>query len=115
MNILNESIIAQKIQSDIIMRLLQQDYEVAIANVSAILDELYANIPAHKRISYGRVHTIKVLSQHLYTHLLDLDAPVYQMAAAIFTQSDNFKNKGVALGLLSFYGLDDYTKVLPLF
>jgi 3-methyladenine DNA glycosylase AlkC len=33
----------------------------------------------------------------------------------MFKKSDDFKGKGVSLGMLSFYGLGDYKKVLPYF
>ena len=114
MNILNDTI-EQKIQNEIINHLSQQDYDVVTKNIPIILDDLYANIPEKKRISYGRVHTIKVLSQYLYTHLLDRDAPIYQIASTLFTKSAEFRTKGVALGMLSFYGLEDYQQVLPYF
>jgi len=41
--------------------------------------------------------------------------PVYQIASSIFKKSNDFKGKGVSLGVLSFYGLDNYKKVLPYF
>ena len=114
MNILNNEI-EKKIQNDIINSILQKEYDLTIRNISNIIDELYANIPDDKRISYGRVHTIKILSKYLYTHLTKVDAPVYKIASNIFKKSDDFKSKGVSLGILSFYGLDDYKKVLPYF
>ena len=114
MNILNNEI-EKKIQNDIIDSILQKEYDLTIRNISNIIDELYANIPDDKRISYGIVHTIKILSKYLYTHLTKVDAPVYKIASSIFKKSDDFKSKGVSLGILSFYGLDDYKKVLPYF
>ena len=45
------------------------NYALASKNIVLVLQELYANIPDKKRISYGRVHTIKVLAKYLYTHL----------------------------------------------
>jgi 3-methyladenine DNA glycosylase AlkC len=114
MNILNDTI-EQKIQHNIIDFFLQQHYDSAIRHIPAVLDELYANIPDNKRISYGRVHTIKVLSQYLYTHLLDRNAQVYQIASTIFEKNEECRTIGVALSMLSFYGLADYSKVLPYF
>ena len=114
MEILNDEI-EKKIQNDIINNILQKEYDLAISNITNILDELYDNIPDNKRISYGRVHTIKVLSEYLYSRLIEIEAPVYEIASHIFNKSDNFKSKGVSLGMLSFYGLNDYIKVLPYF
>jgi len=114
MKILNDEL-EKKIQNDIIDSVLQKEYDLAIRSISSILDELYANIPDTKRISYGRVYTIKVLSEYLYTHLVEIDAPVYQIASSIFKKSNDLKGKGVSLGVLSFYGLSNYKKVLPYF
>jgi 3-methyladenine DNA glycosylase AlkC len=114
MKILDDEI-EKKIQNDIIDSVLQKEYDLAIRSISSILGELYANIPDTKRISYGRVHTIKVLSEYLYIHLVEIDAPVYQIASSVFKKSNDFKGKGVSLGMLSFYGLDNYKKVLPYF
>jgi 3-methyladenine DNA glycosylase AlkC len=114
MKILNEEI-EKKIQNGIIKVVLRKEYDSAIKNIADILDALYANIPDNKRISYGRVHAIKVLSEYLYNRFVEMDAPVYQIASSIFERSDDYKGRGVALGILSFYGLGDYKKVLPYF
>ena len=107
--------IEKKIHRDIIKSLLREEYDSAIRNISEILDELYANIPDNKRISYGIVHTIKVLSEHLYARLTVIDAPVHQIASSVFESSEDVKTRGVSLGILSFYGLGDYKKTLPYF
>jgi 3-methyladenine DNA glycosylase AlkC len=107
--------IERRIQRDIIDSVLQGKYDSAIKSIPIIVDELYANIPDSKRVSYGIVHVVKVLSEYLYTHLVEIDAPVCQIASNIFKKSDDFKSKGVSLGILSFYGLRDYEKVLPYF
>jgi 3-methyladenine DNA glycosylase AlkC len=114
MEILNDEI-ERKIRDDIIEAVLHGEFNVAIDGISSVLDALYANIPDNKRDSYGRVHTIKVLSKYLYSHLAGIDAPVYQIASTIFGKSDDYRSKGVSLGTLSFHGLVDYKKVLPYF
>lgn len=114
MNLLNNKI-EQKIRNDIIDVIVPKEYDLAIKNIPPIIDQLYANIPDDKRISYGIVHTIKVLSQYLYAQLIDLNAPVYQIASNIFNKSENFKSKSVSLAMMSFYGLQDYEAVLPYF
>ena len=114
MNILTAEI-ERKIQKNIINPVLQGQYAFAIGSINPIVDELYANIPDNKRISYGIVHVVKTLSEYLYTHLVEIDAPVYRIALHMFKKSDDFKGKGVSLGMLSFYGLGDYKKVLPYF
>ena len=114
MNILNAEV-ESKIQKDIINPLLQGKYALAMERIPPIVDELYANIPDNKRISYGIVHVIKTLSEYLYARLVEKDAPVYQIASRIFKESDDCNAKGVSLGMLSYYGLGDYKKVLPSF
>ncbi len=114
MNILNAEV-ESKIQKGIINPLSQGKYALAIGNINPIVDELYANIPDNKRISYGIVHVVKTLSEYLYTHLVEMDAPVYRIASHMFDGSDDSQSKGVSLGILSYYGLGDYKKVLPYF
>ena len=107
--------IEKKIEERIIHNLLQKEYDSAVRTIPNIIDELYANIPDNKRISYGIVHTVRVLSEYLYTQLAESDLPVFESTSYLFEFSDNFKNQSVSLGILSFYGLDDYKKVLPYF
>jgi len=114
MHILNDEI-KQKIENSIIENCLNKKFDLAIENISKITDALYANIPDGKRISYGRVHTIKVLSEYLFNQLSDSDAPTFQIASSIFQKGEDFKAKGVALGILSFIGLKDYEQVLSFF
>ena len=114
MNILNADV-ERKIQKGIIKPALEGEYAFAIGNINPIADELYANIPDNKRISYGVVHVIKTLSEYLYACIVEKDAPVYQIASCIFKESDDCNAKGVSLGMLSHYGLGDYKKALPYF
>ena len=114
MNILNDDI-DKKIQKDIINNILHQHYDLAGAHIPRLIDALYANIPDNKRISYGIVHTVKVLSQYIYKHLLELEAPIFPFASYVFENTEDFKSKSVSLGVLSFYGLEVPPKVLPYF
>ena len=114
MELLNDKLTG-KIKSDITDRLLQGDYDSSITGISRILGQMYDNIPENKRISYGIVHTIKILSEHLYARLADADAPVLRIASRIFDASSDPNVKGVAIGILSYCGLSDYKTVLPYF
>jgi len=114
LKLLNSEIEA-KIQKDIIAALLQQKYDSAITQVSAVLDELYAAIPGNKRISFGRVYTIQELSKYLFSSLTAANAALYEIGSTMFQRSYDFRSKGVALGILSWYGSGDYERVLPFF
>ena len=107
--------IEEKIQRDILEPAARQEYAAAARQIAAVLAELYANIPASKRISYGRVHTVKVLADYLYTHLAAAGAPVFDIAASLYEVSGDPLSRGVALGILSFCGLGDYRPTLPFF
>ena len=107
--------IEHKIAELIIKTCINKKLDIAIENISKILDELYANIPDNKRISYGRVYTVKVLSEYLFNKFSEIDAPTFQIASIVFQKGDDFKTKGAALGILSFFGLHDYKKVTPFF
>jgi 3-methyladenine DNA glycosylase AlkC len=80
-----------------------------------VLKELYDNIPENKRISFGRVYAVQVLSRHLFSSLAKTNANVYEIGATLFESSKDFQTKGIALGILSLHGIDDYKKVLPFF
>ncbi|HEX9973449.1 MAG TPA: hypothetical protein VGD14_15360, partial [bacterium] len=97
MRILNTDI-EQKIAASIIQNRLSRKYDSAIENISKIIDELYANIPDNQRISFGRVHTIRVLSEHLFNQLGKIDAPIFEIASTIYNKGEDFKTRGVALG-----------------
>ncbi|MBL7136577.1 MAG: hypothetical protein ISS81_08330 [Candidatus Marinimicrobia bacterium] len=93
--------IEKKIQHDIIRPVLEKKYDLVIGNIPGIIDKLYANIPDNKCISYGRVYTIKVLSEYLYNRFIELGVQIFEVASNIFNKSDDFKSKGVSLGVLS--------------
>ncbi|HUV52948.1 MAG TPA: hypothetical protein VMW64_07720 [Dehalococcoidia bacterium] len=114
MEILDDKI-EKRIQRDIIAPVLNDKYTLSIRNIAPIADELHANIPDNKRISYGIVHVIKTLSGYLYAQFVETKTSVYQITSNMFRESDDFKGKGVALGVLSCYGLGDYKEVLPYF
>ena len=88
---------------------------MAIVAVPKIIDELYSRIPDNKRISYGRVHTIKVLSKFIYEGLAAKKAPVLEISAYLFDNAMEFKGKSVALGMISYCGIEAFEKVLPYF
>lgn len=114
MKLLNSEIEA-KIEQDIVAALLQKKYGSAITQVLAVLDALYAAIPGSKRVSFGRVYTIQELSKYLFSHLTAANAAVYEVGSEMFQRSSAFGSKGVALGILSWYGISDYERVLSFF
>ena len=107
--------IEKKIARDILDPVVRQEYATATGGIAAVLAELYTNIPASKRISYGRVHTVKVLADYLYTHLAAVGVPVLEAGASLYGASRDSLSQGVALGILSLCGLVAYRPVLPFF
>jgi 3-methyladenine DNA glycosylase AlkC len=79
------------------------------------LGELYTNIPDNKRISYGRVHTIKVLVKYVCDELGKANFSFLEVGIELNFYSKTVLNKGVALGILAEYGLTDYMPVLVYF
>lgn len=114
MNLLNADI-EHKIAESIIQNCINRKCDIAILNISKIIEELYANIPENKRISYGRVHTVRVLSEYLFNQLGEIGESTFKIASSIFMKGDEYKSKSVALGMLSFVGLKNCEKVLPYF
>jgi len=91
----------------------------AVEILSNVLDRLYLNIPDNKRISYGRFYTIKVVSNKLYFKLKENNFKVYDISTELFNlNTDDFRIRPVALGILSLYGLENFEnakKTLPTF
>jgi len=114
MEILTLSIKA-RIEKDILLHLLRRNFGKAAEHMPIIQELLYDAIPAGKRISYGIVHTIKILSAYLYDQLDLSNMPVLEAASAVFTLSTEPKSQGTALGILSLCGLEDLAPVLPYF
>jgi 3-methyladenine DNA glycosylase AlkC len=115
MNLFTEAL-THRIGDDVLHRLRSEQYTASASHIPSVLNELYANIPAKKRISYGRVHTIRVLTQYLYTNLREHAASVFTIAAALFDEQAEYRVNAVALGMLSFSAVDDgYEPVLPYF
>ena len=114
MQIINHDI-ETKIQQDVIANVLQGKYASATKHVADVLKELYDSIPESKRTSFGRVYTVQLLSKYLFSRLVRTDAKVYEIGTTLFERSKDFQSKGIALGILSFHGIDDYEKVLPFF
>jgi len=114
MNLLTSDL-ETKIQREILTPAIQGDYALASKNIDPVLQELYANIPEKNRISYGRVHTLKVLANYLYAHLSEANAPVFEIASQLYAAGETNWSKGMALGILADYGIADYQPVLPYF
>jgi 3-methyladenine DNA glycosylase AlkC len=113
-NIINEEF-KKQIKKDIIENFLSGRDADGVANIPLVLDGLYAAIPDNKRISHGRYYTIKILGEYLYTELLSAGTDVFDIGVKIFNQGTEFRTYGVALSVLSFYGLGDVQRILPYF
>ena len=114
MNLLNNKII-DSVKIKIIHNILSNNYTEAISGIIKTINKLYESIPDNKRISYGIVYTIKILSKFLYNSLIEKNTNILKIGTELFNNSIDFKSKMTALGILSYYGLDDFKNVLPYF
>ena len=85
------------------------------AGIISVIGMLYDAIPEHKRISYGIVHTVKLMSQTIAQRLQSDPESMYETGARCFENASDFKSRMVGLGLISIVGLSDYRKALPVF
>lgn len=112
MNIITADI-KNSVNRSIIDNIKMNRYDRVLKNIPKVLDRLYSAIPDNKRISYGIVHTLDVLTRYLYENL---DSKVlFETATILFNTDGEFRNKAVGLGLLSYYGLADYEDILSYF
>ncbi len=114
MNLLSGKL-EKDIDKKIIENIIKGKYNLAVKNISLIFDKLYKKIPDKKRISYGRVHDIKILSKIIYDKLSEKGSINFEMAADLYEKSNDFKNRGVALGIISYSGLEEPKRTLPYF
>ena len=105
----------KNIDNKIIENILKGNYVLAVNNISSIFDNIYKKIPEKKRISYGRVHVIKLLSKNIYEKLSEKGFINFDIAADLYEKSKDFKSKGVSLGIISFCGLEEPKRTLPYF
>ncbi len=112
MNILTPKI-EKRIKGTVIDNIRRDRHDLVLRNIPRVLDRLYDSIPDNKRISYGIVHTLDVLTKYLYENLEGHF--LFPAASTIFEKGNEFKNKAVGLGLLSYHGLNGYEDVLPYF
>jgi len=102
--------IEELISSEIIEQLNNNKIEATSDGIENVLLKMYELIPDNKRISYGRVHTVKVLSKYLFDRKVDVEK-----IKKLFYQTDNWYAKSTALGILSHFAVDDYEAYLPFF
>lgn len=99
-----------EIQDSIIVSLINGDLNQSVIEIEKVLRKMYDLIPDNKRISYGRVHTIKVLSQYLFSK--EIGAGYFEQ---LFDYTDNWYAKSTALGIISHYAVKDYKPYLGYF
>jgi 3-methyladenine DNA glycosylase AlkC len=114
MKVLSEEL-ERRVDASVVECLRRGEYDLAMDAMSAVVDEIHANIPANKRVSYGIVYAIKILSEHLYGRLVRAGVPVLPAASHMLGASADAKCRGVSLGLLSFHGEENLEGVLPCF
>jgi len=114
MNIISNKI-EDKIRTEIIKELSIKNYKIVNEHILQIQRQLYLNIPDNKRISYGTYYTIKVLGEYLSETYRDEEIDLFETGSNLFDKSDHHINIGVALVILSFYGLKDYQRITPYF
>jgi 3-methyladenine DNA glycosylase AlkC len=114
MRVLNEEM-ERIIDGSIIEFLRRSEYGLAMGSIPRVVDDVHANIPDNKRVSYSIVYATRVLSEYLYGRLVQVDVPILPAASHMLRASADAKCRGVSLGLLSFHGVDDLESVLPHF
>jgi 3-methyladenine DNA glycosylase AlkC len=112
LEILTENI-KRSINRSIIGNIKKNRYDLVTRNILKVIDRLYANIPDNKRISYGIVHVLNTLTDYLHAKLNESN--LLQAGTEIFENSTEFKIRSIGLGLISCYGLIDYSSVKPYF
>ncbi len=105
-----------------IAKIIEHVNETSVTDMAKELDglieQIRADIPEKKRISYGRYSIIKQLGLRLYPLLKESGLDLFNFAFQLFKNEDNDQFvRSLAIQLISIYGLEtkDLEKVLPVF
>jgi len=109
MNLITEPV-EEVILSEIINPLNENNIGSVETGIENILQRMYGLIPENKRISYGRVYTVKVLSKYLFDNKVDVEK-----IKVLFNKTDNWYVKSTTLGILSHFAVNNYEIYLPFF
>ncbi len=109
MDLINQDI-EKMIMDHVIAPLSSSTIEKVDIAIEDVLLRMYDLIPDNKRISYGRVHTVKVLSKYLFQKSVCKESIIQ-----LFEQTNNWYAKSAALGVISFFAIDDYQSNLKYF
>jgi 3-methyladenine DNA glycosylase AlkC len=110
------SLVAKKdIDKNIIDNIIKGNYALTARNISSVFDKLYKKIPEKKRISYGRVYIVKIMVEYIYEKLSETESGDFELAADLYEHCKDFKSRGVSLGIISFYGVEEPKRTLPYF
>lgn len=107
--------IERRIDDSIVETLQCGDYDSAIEAIPPAVDDIHASIPDKKRVSYGIVYAVRVISEYLHARLVQAGVPVLPAASHVLQAGADATSSGVALGLLSHHGEGDLMAVLPHF
>ena len=80
MNIFDEKV-DSRIQKELIDPIRQGEFNT-FESIGSIPDDLYANIPDSKRISYGRYYTVKVLGQRIFEDMRSISSVAQMISGA---------------------------------
>jgi 3-methyladenine DNA glycosylase AlkC len=114
MKLLNLNI-EKNIDKKIVENIIKKKYNIAVKNISSMFDKLYKKIPDKKRISYGRVYIVKIMAQYIYQKLSESKSGNFEVAVDLYEKTKDFKSRGVSLGVISFYGMENPKRILPYF
>ncbi|MBN1786109.1 MAG: hypothetical protein JW825_03850 [Candidatus Methanofastidiosa archaeon] len=103
-----------EIENDVVIPALQWETGSAMEGIGRIVDEMYSRIPGDKRTSYGIVHVIDTLSDHLYSCLKG-EPSLLEISSSLFQGSEGHRVKGVVLGIIANLGIEDIHGVIPHF
>ena len=110
-----DPLVEENIQKRIITPIKSGQIDKSVIGIEVILKKMYNSIPDNKRISYGRVHTVKLLAKYLNEIFLDEKIDPFIISARIFDSTEKWSAKATTLGILSYIALENYKPVLPYF
>lgn len=97
------------------MHIASEDVKKFENEIIAIYQEIHESIPQKKRISYGSYYVVKIIGDSIYKIIEKLKIDGFKIFTLLLNFTNNRKVKGIALEIISLYGLSDLEKVYPIF
>jgi len=104
-----------RIKKELIPLFEENQYDKIDEALEELIAQAHKAIPDKKRISYGITYVVNLISEIIFNAVESLDIEGFEIAKELYEKCNSFRTICIGMGVISHYGLKDYTGVLPYF